>query len=211
MRNFLIIEDHFLIRKSLKILLKEQFPQSLILEAEHFEQALALLPSAQIELVILDIGIHDGRDTSMIKLIRQRQPQTAILICTEADEKKNALNCIIAGADGYLLKSASEDQTVHAISTVLKGNKYLSPLVQQQLLSGTPLRAQTGINTPPVTNLSRREQEIVELIIAGKWVKEIAAILGIRPNTVSTYKTRIFKKMGIASVIELFPKTSSTH
>lgn len=208
MKKILIIEDHFMVRVSLKIMLNEIYGKVDLFEVDNYKDALRLTVDHAFELVVLDIDIPGGKGTAMISQIRLLQPSVLILVCSAADEEKYALDYISNGANGYLSKSAPKNEAMKAIETVMGGKKYISNSVQQQLLdnmhSGGKLNRTRSDN-----GLSKREAEIMELMLKGKWVKEIGAMLDLRPNTVSTYKARVFEKMGVSNVFELFKKVNA--
>lgn len=202
--NVLIVEDHFLVRMSMKIVLQELYNQATIDEAESFDQAMNRIQGGQYDLILLDIDIPGSQGAAMVGRIRQFQSQTPILICSAADEQQNALHFISAGANGFLPKTAEKAETIKAIATVVKKSRYVSQAVQERLLDvtfGKQTQKPFGAHS-----LSGREREITELLIAGKWVKEIAAQLDIQSNTVSTYKARIFEKMGVNNLVDLARK-----
>lgn len=211
MEKILIVEDHFMVRISLKIMLNELYRQAVPFEAENFDKALQLIASHRFELIMLDIDIPGGQGTAMIAQIRQQQPEVVILVCSAADEEKYALDYIAQGANGYLSKSAPKNEAMAAITTVMKRNKYVSQIVQQQLLDGVSNGRGTNSRTLLLRQLSSREHEILQLMLEGKWIKEIAAALDLRDNTVSTYKSRIFDKMGVTNVFELFKKVNAAE
>lgn len=211
MEKILIVEDHFMVRISLKIMLNELYRQAVPFEAENFDEALQLIASHRFELIMLDIDIPGGQGTAMIAQIRQQQPEVVILVCSAADEEKYALDYIAQGANGYLSKSAPKNEAMAAITTVMKRNKYVSQIVQQQLLDGVSNGRGTNSRTLLLRQLSSREHEILQLMLEGKWIKEIAAALDLRANTVSTYKSRIFDKMGVTNVFELFKKVNAAE
>ncbi|MGN7888416.1 response regulator transcription factor [Dyadobacter sp. 22481] len=211
MKKILIVEDHFMVRISLKIMLNEVYGQAVPFEAENFDEVLQLIASHQFELILLDIDIPGGKGTAMIAQIRQQQPEVVILVCSAADEEKYALDYIAQGANGYLSKSAPKNEAMAAIATVMKRNKYVSQIVQQQLLDGVSNGRKTNSRTLLLRQLSSREDEIMKLMLEGKWIKEIAATLDLRANTVSTYKARIFEKMGVTNVFELFKKVNAAE
>jgi DNA-binding NarL/FixJ family response regulator len=141
----------------------------------------------------------------MVTEIRKRRNDVRILICSAADEQIFALDYIMAGADGYLTKSANEQEVVKAVSTVLKGMRYVSYVVQERLLEVPNEKTrQPGPQTRE--GLSNREKQVMDLLLEGKWNKEIAATLNLQSNTVSTFKTRIFKKLGVTNLFELAKK-----
>lgn len=202
----LIVDDHFLVRNSLKLLLENTYSNVDCIEADNYYDALPHFVDPEIKLIILDIDIPGGIGTGMVTEIRNRRDDVRILICSAADEKLFALNYIIAGADGYLIKSADEQEVLKAVSMVLKGMRYVSYVVQERLLE--VLKEKTKQSKPQTTgHLSNREKQVMELLLEGKWNKEIAAILNLQSNTVSTLKTRIFKKLGVTNLFELAKKT----
>lgn len=211
MKKILIVEDHFMVRISLRIMLNELYGQAVPFEAENFDDALQLIANHSFELIVLDIDIPGGKGTAMIAQIRQQQPDVVILVCSAADEEKYALDYIGEGANGYLSKSAPQKEAMEAIATVMKRNKYVSQIVQQQLLDGVSNGSKTNSRVLLLKQLSSREHEIMKLMLEGKWIKEIAANLNLRANTVSTYKARIFEKMGVTNVFELFKKVNAAE
>nr|WP_295922893.1 response regulator transcription factor [uncultured Dyadobacter sp.] len=204
--NILIVEDHFLVRMSMKIVLHELYGQTAIDEAESFDQAMSCISGGQYDLILLDIDIPGSQGAAMVGRIRKFQSETPILICSAADEQQNALHFIAAGANGFLPKTAEKAETAKAIATVVKRSRYVSPAVQERLLNVVTFGKQSRKRPFGAKSLSSREREITELLIAGKWVKEIAAQLDIQSNTVSTYKARIFEKMGVNNVVDLARK-----
>lgn len=189
-------------------MLNEIYGKVDLFEVDNYKDALRLTADHVFELAVLDIDIPGGKGTAMIGQIRLLQPGILILVCSAADEEKFALDYISNGANGYLSKSAPKNEAMNAIATVIGGKKYISNFVQQQLLdnmhSGGKLNRTRSDN-----GLSKREAEIMELMLKGKWVKEIGAMLDLRPNTVSTYKARVFEKMGVSNVFELFKKVNA--
>lgn len=208
MIKILLIEDHFLVRMSQKIVLNELYRETTISEADSFEAGIAHLRASPFDLVILDIDIPGGKGRVMIERIRQIQPGTIILMCSAADEQTNALEYITSGANGYLSKSAEKEEIVHAITTVMKNKRYVSLAVQERLLEAVSKNNRSGKRLKTANGLSIREKEVMDMLIKGQWVKEIASSLNIRANTVSTYKARIFEKLGVSSVIELAQKVA---
>ncbi|WP_353719035.1 response regulator transcription factor [Dyadobacter sp. 676] len=204
--NILIIEDHFLVRMSMRILLQDLYSEAYVDEVEGFDHAMERIQSLPYDLILLDIDIPGGLGTAMVGRIRKQQSDVPILVCSAADEQLNALDFISAGANGFLPKSAEKAETIRAISTVVKRNRYISQAVQDRLLSSVVYNKQSRKRPTGAKSLSGREREISELLIAGKWVKEIAAYLDIQSNTVSTYKARIFEKLGVSNVVDLARK-----
>jgi two-component system, NarL family, invasion response regulator UvrY len=206
MMKILLIEDHFLVRTSQRIVLNELYHQATIAEAVGFDDGMSQIQTSPFDLILLDIDIPGGKGKSMIERIREVQPGVVILICSGADEQLHALEYIASGANGYLSKSAEKAEIITAITTVMKKNRYVSQAVQERLLDTVSTGNPSAKRPKTVTGLSDREKEVMHMLIEGKWIKEIALDLNLRANTISTFKARIFQKMGVSSVIELARK-----
>lgn len=204
--KILLIEDHFLVRMSQKIVLNELYPQATIIEAENFDTGISFVQRSPFDLILLDIDIPGGRGKSMIERIRLWQPEVVILMCSAADERVHALEYITAGANGYLSKSVERSEMITALTTVMKKRRYVSLAVQERLLDTVSTGMLAGKTRKTPAGLSEREQQVMHLLLKGKWIKEIALDLNLRANTVSTFKARIFQKMGVTSVLELARK-----
>ncbi|GGM93484.1 DNA-binding response regulator [Dyadobacter beijingensis] len=204
--KFLCIEDHPLILLGLKLVFAEFYPCATIGAAETFQGALALLEQERFDLALLDIDIPGGENVRMMKLMREKQPGLPILIHSAFDEKVYALPYLQAGADGFISKQASQEEFKTAIQAILDHGRYVSYEVQQIFLSSfADIHGRTtGGN--PIVSLSPRERRVMQLMTEGKWTKEIAAIMNLKENTISTYKRRIYDKMDVKDPVELSKK-----
>ncbi|WP_254411157.1 response regulator [Dyadobacter diqingensis] len=205
--KILIVEDHPLIRSGLKHLLLEATPDATVTQATTFPLGLTMLDKEKFDLLILDIDIPGGENIRMMEIVRQKQPDIMILINSGYDEQVYALPYMQAGADGFLSKQATEDEFYAAYRSLLSKGKYVSHRVQQTLLTSL---GSNGIKKTknPLTTLSQREMAVMQLLTEGKWTKEIASILNVKENTISTYKRRIYDKLEVSDEIELSKKVS---
>jgi two-component system, NarL family, invasion response regulator UvrY len=206
MKKVLIVEDHFLTSTGLRILMNEIVEGAEIYESVSFEGAIQACIAREIDLIILDIDIPGGTGAEMVTRFKSIRPQVKILVCTGFDESEYAIEYIAAGAYGFAPKSLERPQMRLAVETVLNDKRYVSETVQQQLLEGIFQRKGEASMSSKVPLLSVREEEVLKLILEGKWRKEIASILNINPNTVSTYKARILEKMKVSTIFELAQK-----
>ena len=117
------------------------------------------------------------------------------------DENVYARQCIRQGADGFISKSASDAEFKRAIHKILKGQIYVSERIQQDLL--TEFNGIKNNSGNPLSELSTRETDVMNLLTKGLSTSEISQNLNIQPSTVSTYKNRIFKKLAVRNVVEL--------
>jgi two-component system invasion response regulator UvrY len=203
MSNVLIVDDHYMICLGMGMLVKTVLTDAKPYFSNTYEDALEEIRKHQMELVILDLGIPGGIGTEMIKAFRHVQQEARILVCTGRDELLNAPDYLRAGANGFLHKSSSDEETEKAIRTVMEGKKYVSPAVQQKMFDSVLNGESTG---NPLESLSPREKQVLALLLTGKWTKEIADELNVKFSTVSTQKTRVFQKFRVENIVDLIRK-----
>lgn len=203
MINILVADDHSIVRFGLKEIIAETYASATIEEAATFDNVISLLAQHSFDLLILDINLPGGNNLQMIDSVRLRQPDIKILMFSALDEALYAINYLQAGADGYLEKSSAEAEVKNAITTVMRNEKYMSPATRQQVLG------KLNENKPenPFTELSAREIDVMNLLTKGIPIAKIAEMLNLHISTVSTYKTRVFTKLGVSNIIELLQKT----
>ncbi|MCF0070169.1 response regulator transcription factor [Dyadobacter sp. CY261] len=204
MKKILLVEDHAIVRLATRFLILDLLNPVVVHEAGSFSETLSQLSDNPVDLIILDINIPDGEGFNMIPKIRKIQPKVLIMIFSSLEEEIYALHYIKAGANGFLSKNALQEEIKRAILSMLEIGNYISAAVQQQLLRNTLENKPNGEN--PLEHLSQRELEVMDMLIEGYWTKEIAIKLSLTESSVSTYKTRIFDKLKVSTLIEMFKK-----
>ena len=204
--NILIVEDHPLIRMGLEILILNAQPDAGISQSDNFPDGLVLLEKEKFDMLILDIDVPGSENIRMMEMVREIQPAILILIHSGYDEQVYALPYLQAGADGFLSKLTSQDEFDAAFTALITKGKYTSDKVQQIMLDS--ISSPDSKTKNPITSLSPQEMRVMQLLLEGKWTKEIAAILNIKENTVSTFKRRVFDKLGVTDLLELSKKVS---
>ncbi|WAC15172.1 response regulator transcription factor [Dyadobacter pollutisoli] len=204
MKTILLVEDHSIVRMGVKLLIEDFLPSVNIVEAGTFNETLRQLQTRYFDLVLLDIRIPGGEAFQMITRIREIQPKVKILIFSSQDEELYAIHYVRTGANGFLPKDSTNEEVEKAITSVLNGGTYISSIIQDQLVNNTLLERES--KESPLEILSNRELEIMDLLLTGKWTKDIATDLNIKESTVSTYKARIFEKLEVTNILELFKK-----
>jgi two-component system invasion response regulator UvrY len=205
-RKILIIEDHEIIVWALRTHVDETFSNVSSFWAPTFELGLELLEEHKMSLIILDVDVPGGNSPKMISWLRKIQPAVRILVHTAMDEQSYALKYLSAGADGFLSKKSPLETLSQALILTLNGKKYISPLIQE-VIAEKFLNHSADIKAVEFDSLfTKREQQIMKLLLQGKWTKEIAGQLGIQLNTVSTHKLSIFEKLDVDNIIELYKK-----
>lgn len=205
--NICVIEDHPILQLALNVLIRSAAPEADVIFSNNFSDGLKKFDLTKFDLLILDIDIPEGENIRMMQRVKEKQPDVIILIHSAFDEEIYALPYITAGADGYLSKNAHPDEFQQAFKTVMNKQKYISKAIQYALLNnldgGNLKKAQN-----PLQTLSQKEIIVMQYIIEGKWTKEIALMMDIKENTVSTYKRRIFDKLEVSDELELVKKVS---
>lgn len=198
--QFLLVDDHAIVRDGLKRVLADAFPDAAIAEAGDAKEALDLAAKAKPDVVLLDISLPGQSGLEILKQLKTIQPESKILILTMHPEDQYAVRVLKAGASGYLTKEMASEEVANAVKKILAGGRYVSSSLAEKLASNLQASAQTTLHE----RLSDREYQILRMIGIGKSVKEIAYDLSLSIKTISTYRARLLSKLkfkGNADVI----------
>jgi len=198
----LIVDDHPLVRESVKRIVQQQRDLEVCGEAEDREHALALLAGSQPHLVVLDLSLKDSHGTELIKSIRDQFPEVLILVLSMHDEFVYAERAVRAGAHGYITKDEAVSRILSAIRCVLSGEIYWSEKAAARVASKFT-RPSRHPGNHSIDSLTDREMQVFELIGVGQSTRQVAAALHIDPSTVETYRSRIKEKLQLKSASEL--------
>lgn len=198
--RILLADDHTIVREGIKLLLTEAYPFSEIVDVSDSVDLMKLVYKEKWDVIICDISMPPG-DSGLdsIKQIKEYSPKTPVIILSMHSPDQYAVRSIKAGAMGYLTKGAATLELVKAVNQVMSGKKYLSPDVADVLADAF----ENSNKNQSVENLSDREFEIFKLLASGKSVSDISKQLVLSPNTVSTFRARVFEKMGFQNNLEL--------
>jgi len=194
--NVLLTDDHQLIIDGLKSLLKNQEYINVSAEANNGREALRILSFLPIDVVLMDIDMPVMNGIETIKEIKKQYPDVKVIILSMHNEAGMIKSLVDLGANGYMLKSCSQDEVVSAIRKVAAGQSYFSPDVTMALLKPAHPEQKTEI-------LTERETEILKLIAAGFSNKEVGDKLFISHRTVDTHRTNLMKKLGVSNIAGL--------
>ncbi|GAB4027499.1 response regulator transcription factor [Spirosoma koreense] len=205
--TILIADDHTIVRLGLELHLSDILPEAEVLLSQSFPEVLDILQQHAIDLIVLDVDMPGSENSKMIEKIRRLRPEVLILIYSGMDEQLYALPYIKAGADGYLSKNAPFSELTEAITALSEHGKYVSRVVQQQMLHSLG-QAEPNLSGNPFQSLSQRERTVLNLLLEGKGTKLIANTLQLEQSTVSTYKKQVFEKFDVTSTAELIQKVA---
>lgn len=190
--RLLLVDDHEVVRKGLRLLLESVLGCE-VTEASSGMQALSMIETATPDVVLLDARMPDHDGIWTLQQIRQRFEGVPVIILSTYDSSEYVDGAIEHGAAGYLLKDASSQQLQEAIDTARAGRGlYLHPQVAQRLV------ARTASSNGRI-ELSERERDILQLVVAGHSTDEISAQLHVAAATVKTHLTSIYRKLEVTN------------
>jgi two-component system invasion response regulator UvrY len=199
MIRVLIVDDHEIVRRGLKEIFSDKFPLLEVGEAESSQAALELLMKQEWDIVLLDINIPGRSGLEVLEEVKRRCQPTPVLVLSAYPEEEFAIRSLKLGASGYLNKSLGSDEMLAAAEKVLAGGRYVTPALAEKLAA----KLGGDLHQAPHESLSSRELQILRRVANGKSIKEIAAEMALSEKTVGTYRSRISKKMGLATNVEL--------
>lgn len=199
MIRVLLADDHAIVRAGLKEILAETGDIVVAGEAANGQEVIAQVRTREFDVAVLDLSMPGRSGIELIRQVKSERPRLRVLVLTMHAEDQYAVRALKAGASGYLTKESAADQLVAAIRRIAAGGAYVTPETAERLA----LEASTPSATAPHARLSDREFQVLLMIARGASVTEIARALSLSVKTVSTHKSRILEKMGLANQAEL--------
>jgi two-component system, NarL family, invasion response regulator UvrY len=193
----LVVDDHPIVRAGVRQLI-QQVPSAKVEEAETGEEGYRLFQELQPDMVLLDITLPGIGGLEVLRRIRANREGAKVLMFSMHEDPVFASRAMQAGARGYITKNNAADHLVEAIEKVLAGKIYLSADTAQELAM-----LNIGQGTSALSDLSRRELEILRLLGEGRSMTDISDVLGISYKTVANNLTQIKNKLDISKTAEL--------
>jgi DNA-binding NarL/FixJ family response regulator len=196
-----LVEDDKMIRDSLETFLNNQPEIEVLATAGSVEEFLLLINSTSLpELILLDIGLPGVSGIEGIAAIRNRCPETDIMMLTASDDSNHVFQALCNGAISYLSKRSTLSNIKEAILTIFKGGSYMSPSIARQVINFFRTKQS---NIQPDYNLTSRQKEIIEGLMDGLSYKLIGEKLDISIETVRDHIKKIYKKLAVNSRNEI--------
>lgn len=206
-----IADDHVFVRDGIKSLLESEGNISVVGEATDGAEALQLVEANQPDLLIVDIRMPHLTGIEVVEKLRSQGNAVKIVMLSMHDSEEYVLKSIKAGADGYLLKGSSKEEFLKALYTVAQGGKYFSGDISSILISQLS-NPTASLDSKPAAEeemlITKREKEILKLLLSGKGNKEIAEALDISKRTAEVHRFNLMKKLKVKNLIELSNKAS---
>jgi DNA-binding NarL/FixJ family response regulator len=196
--RILLVDDHQVVRRGFGLILSAQPGWEIVGEAANGREAVELTERLQPDLVVMDVSMPELNGIEATRRIAEFAPRCRILALSMHRDAVYVREILRAGAHGYLLKDASDQDLVDAVRAVSNGQGYLSPAVSDAVLSDYRKHV-----TDPIDLLTSREREVLQLIAEGKTNKEIAQDLNLSVYTVDSHRGRIMEKLNLHSAGEL--------
>jgi DNA-binding NarL/FixJ family response regulator len=198
-KRFLLIDDHPLVRRGLKQLLQEEYPDVRMDEADNVPSFTGEGATAPWDLVLLDLTMPGVQGLEALARVLGARPDLRVLVVSMHDDKHLAMQAVKLGAAGYITKDSAPDRLLEAVASVLSGEESVG--VAPPAIGGR--RGATAPDAPPHARLSAREFRVLCMLAGGRGITDIANELGLSVKTVSTYRARVLEKFGAGSNAEL--------
>ena len=203
----LLVEDHKMVRLGLSLVFENCDDIDLIAEADNGKQGVELALKHNPDVVLMDIGLPEMDGINATNLIKKSNPNIKVLIFTSREADDDVFDSLAAGADGYIMKGANEDQMISAIKAVADGTAWLDPSIARLVLSN--VRKQNSLvqenssannkNAKNVYGLTDREIEVLALIVEGLNNSQIAKRLVITLSTAKAHVHSILQKLYVTN------------
>ena len=195
----LLVDDHAIVREGLKRVLDGMGEGIQIGEASTAARALQLARKAEWDCALVDIALPGKTGLELLKELRREIPKLPVLILSMFPEEQYAVRMLRAGASAYLNKESAPEQLVGAIRAVLRGEKYVSPRMATQIAADVSFESTRARHE----TLSDREFTVLRMMASGMTGKDIAREISLSNKTVSTYRSRILKKLNLRNNAQL--------
>lgn len=207
-----LADDHVFVRDGIKSLLENEANIQVVGEATDGLEALKIVETEQPDLLILDIRMPNLTGIEVVEKLRSQNNFVKIVMLSMHESEEYVLKSIKAGADGYLLKGSSKEEFLKAVHTVANGGKYfsgdISSILIGQLSNSGTAAVESKQSLDEDMMITKREKEILKLLLSGKGNKEIAEALDISKRTAEVHRFNLMKKLKVKNLMELSNKAN---
>jgi DNA-binding NarL/FixJ family response regulator len=199
-RTVILADDHRIVRDGLRYLLAAQGNIQVVGDAATGREAVELARQLRPDVVIMDITMPELNGIDATEVIRTDCSDTQVIILSMHATSEHIFRALRAGALGYLLKESAGSEVVEAIDAVCAGRRYLSQRIADTVFSEYLQLHDVASVQSPLDSLTKREREILHLVVEGNSSAEIGVILALSAKTVDTYRSRMMRKLGISDL-----------
>ena len=199
MLRILIADDHGIVRSGVRMLLDRQNDMQVVAEAEDGIDAVSQALAEKPDVAVLDVAMPRMTGIQAAREIKAHCPDTSVLLLSMHDEERYLFDALKAGASGYVLKRAADEDLIDAVRSVAAGRPFLSAVTQTALVKEWVDQGEDG----PRDRLTPRELDVVKLIAEAYTNKQIAEILKVSEKTVESHRANVLAKLGMRDRVEL--------
>ena len=202
--HLVLADDHKLVLDALMALLKKLRPEIEISKATDFDQALTSVSSADaLDLVVLDVNMPGMNGLEGLKTMKQRFPELPVILLSGQGDPRLVRDALSNGAAGFIPKDLAGEAMLRALELVLSGETYVPTIALSDTPTRTPYKVHSGFGGEnPLERLTRRESQVLALLVHGQSNKEIARELGLKDVTVAFHMKGIFQKLQVSNRTE---------
>lgn len=201
--KILITEDQTILRAGLRVLLGKEPDLDVVGETDNGHDAIRMMAECAPDLVMTDLNMHGTNGTGTIEEIKKCYPTTRILVLTQHKTEECIRDALRAGANGYVLKDASNAELITAVRSVLTGKIYLSPSISDKVINVFLVGSKSPITKSHLDALTNRERQILKMVAEGRTSKHIAEHLSLSVKTVEKHRSNLMRKLDLHNVSAL--------
>ena len=199
----LLADDHGIVRRGMRALLESEPRIEVAGEAADGREALKLCASLEPDIAIIDIAMPQLNGIDVTAQALKQSPKLKVIILSMYADESYVLRALMAGAKGYLLKEATEEDLIPAVRAVAAGKSYFSPAISRVLLEDYVRHLQRRGMQDSYDLLTDREREVLQLLAEGRSNKEVATVLDLGLSTVETHRANLMQKLDLHNTAEI--------
>jgi DNA-binding NarL/FixJ family response regulator len=200
--SIFLADDHPVVRRGMRNLLESEPGFSVAGEAGDGLETIRFVERLRPDVLVLDLMMPGLSGLEVLRIIRERSPQTRMVVLSMYNNNAFIAEALKNGASGYVLKGCTEESLVRAVYEAAAGRRFLSPQIKKMAIDAYMEQTKAGPFDPHET-LTTREREVLQLVAEGKTSPEIASRLHISPRTVENHRANLMRKLGLQNYTEL--------
>ena len=194
-----VVDDHAVVRSGIRLLLEREDDLEVVGEAGNGKDAIFAVRALKPDVILLDVVMPGESGIDVLPSLLKESPQTKVLVLSMQDDPHYVREAFAAGASGYVLKEAADEEVVAAVREIANGGRYVNPALGARMVTAEA-EARAAAEADP---LSEREREVLRLLALGHTNQEIAKQLFISVRTAETHRAHIMRKLGLETRAEL--------
>lgn len=200
--RILLVDDHKIVRDGLRTLIEKEAGMEVVGEARNGREGLKLTRKLLPDVTIMDITMPDMNGIDATRSILEEHPEIKVIALSMHSDRRLVSGMLEAGASGYLLKDSAFEELARAVRAVVAHQTYLSPSITDIVVKRF-IGKSTSVERSVFTDLTKREREVLQLLVEGMSTKEVASSLNVSVKTIETHRANIMDKLDIHSISEL--------